>query len=41
MKIAEAKYLDDKRVTPYPKMSPLEAVYAYGVSQYGVQPSRV
>jgi hypothetical protein len=41
MKIAEAKYLDDKRATPYPKMPPLEVIYVYGVSQYRVQPSKV
>jgi hypothetical protein len=39
--IVEAKSHDDTRVTPCPKMSPLEAVYAYDVSQYGVQPSGV
>jgi hypothetical protein len=32
LKIAEAKSLDDTRATHYPKMQPLEAVYAYGVS---------
>jgi hypothetical protein len=35
--IAEVKSLDDKRATPRPKMPPQEVVYAYSVSQYGVQ----
>jgi hypothetical protein len=39
--IAEAKSLDDIRATHCPKMEPLEAIYAYGVSQYGVQLSGV
>jgi hypothetical protein len=39
--IAKSKSLDDTRATPYPKMPPSEAVYTYGVSQYGVQPSGV
>jgi hypothetical protein len=30
--------LDDTRETPYPKMSPLEAVNTYGLSKW-VQPS--
>jgi hypothetical protein len=30
--------LEDIRTTPYPKMLPSEVAYAYGVSQYGVQP---
>jgi hypothetical protein len=39
--IAEAKSLNDTRATPYPKMPPSEALYVYGVSQYGVQLSGV
>jgi hypothetical protein len=39
--IVEAKSLDDTRAAPCPKMQPLEAVYAYGASQYEVQPSGV
>jgi hypothetical protein len=39
--IEEAKSLNDRRATPCPKMHPLEAVYAYGVFRYGVQPSGV
>jgi hypothetical protein len=39
--IAEMKSLDDTRATPCPKMQPLEEVYAYGLSQYRVQPSGV
>jgi hypothetical protein len=35
----ESNILDDIRVTPCSKMSLLEAVHAYGVSQYRVQPS--
>jgi hypothetical protein len=39
--IVEGKPLDDTRATPCPKMQALEAVYAYGVSQYEVQQSGV
>jgi hypothetical protein len=39
--IAEANSLDDTRATPCPKMQPLEAVYAYGASEYEVQLSGV
>jgi hypothetical protein len=39
--IVKAESLDDIRVTPYSKMHPLEAVYDYGVSEYGVQSSGV
>jgi hypothetical protein len=35
--IAEVKSLNETRATPYPKMQPVEVVYAYGVSQYRVQ----
>jgi hypothetical protein len=34
-----SKTLDDTRATPCPKMLPLEAINAYGVSQYGAKPS--
>jgi hypothetical protein len=39
--IAEVESLDDTGATSFPKMQPIEAVYTYGVSQYGVQPSGV
>jgi hypothetical protein len=31
-----AKSLNDTRVTPFQKLTPLQAIYAYGASQYGV-----
>jgi hypothetical protein len=35
--IVEVESLDDIRATPCSKMHPLEAVYDYDVSEYGVQ----
>jgi hypothetical protein len=36
--LVEVKSLHDIRATPYLKMQPLEAIYAYDVFQYEVQP---